>query len=86
MGCLPNAGRTSLPQLPRKLYDLTGRPVPGGYRRLYLHVIEGRIPAEQDNGRWYVADADVPAIAGALGMVTPTGVPKGTAAPIAHAA
>lgn len=38
------------------------------YRRLYLETLNGRIPAEQQRGRWYVRKDDLPAIASALGV------------------
>ena len=39
------------------------------YRRAYNGVIDGRVPAERgDNGRCRVAEADLPAIAEALGL------------------
>ena len=43
------------------------RDVP--YRRVYNGVIDGRVPGERgDNGRWRMAEADLPAIAEALGL------------------
>ena len=38
------------------------------YRRLYELVLDGKLPAEQVNGRWFVDEADLPAIAATLGL------------------
>jgi hypothetical protein len=55
-----------LTKLPLELAKLTGKP-PLSYRRLYLLVLDGKIPAEQDpvTGRYTV---DVRAAVDALGM------------------
>lgn len=57
----------NLAQLPRELARLTGGNPPA-YRDLYQRVLNGQIPAESVNGRWYVAAADLPSIAAALGL------------------
>lgn len=37
------------------------------YRRLYQAVLDGRVPAERGgNGRWQIAEEDLPAIAETL--------------------
>jgi hypothetical protein len=58
--------------VPRAL--LSGRHIekPISYKRLYTSVIEGRVPAEQDdNGRWSVDEPDLPLIAKALCTAAP---------------
>ena len=57
----------ALTALPRELTALTGTQAPG-YRRLWTEVVDGRIPAEQVNGRYQVRRTDLPAIAASLGM------------------
>ena len=52
----------------REVVRQAGKPVPGGSRRIAGYAAEGRFPAEQDNGRWYVRRADLPAMAAALGL------------------
>jgi hypothetical protein len=59
-----------LSKLSRELQAFTGKPAPG-YRALYNHVLDGRLPAEQVNGRWYWHRIDLPAIAAALGLAAP---------------
>jgi len=56
-----------LSNLPRRLAELTGSAIPNG-RKLYAHVVDGVLPAEQVNGRWYIAEADLPQIVEALGL------------------
>jgi len=62
------AERIPLPHCPRELRVLTGCPVLGGYPRIYKLVLAGTIPAEQENGRWYLNRNDLPLIASSLGM------------------
>lgn len=53
-----------LPVLPRRLRELAGEAtaeVPS-YRYLYERVLNGIIPAEQRNGRWYVREQDARAL------------------------
>lgn len=59
-------------QLPRELRDLnaTGRPVPR-YPRLWQAMVDGEIPAERINGRWFVRKTDLAAIASLLGLSDP---------------
>ncbi len=57
----------SLTSLPRELERLTGARPPG-YRRLWTLTVDGRIPAEQVNGRYQVRRADLPDIAAELGL------------------
>jgi hypothetical protein len=53
--------------VPRALLDGKHTKKPVSYKRLYAAAVEGRIPAEQsDNGRWSVADPDLPVIAETL--------------------
>jgi len=55
----------------RKLAALTGQRAPT-YRSLYVAALDGKIPAEQQtNGRWDVADADMPHIAEVFGLTSP---------------
>ena len=58
---------TALPALPRAVAAATGSPAPS-YRTLYALALDGRIPAHQRTGRWYVDDADLPAVIRALGL------------------
>lgn len=44
-------------------------------KRLYKLVLDGRIPAEQVRGRWYIDPANMPMIAEVLGIV-PAGAAK----------
>jgi len=62
------ADRVGLANAPREIMNLTGRPVPGGYRRVYGMVLAGAIPARQENGRWYLSRSDLPQIAASLGL------------------
>ena len=59
--------RIGLPHLPRRLAEHTGKSAPK-YRVCYDAAVEGRIPAEFFNGRWSVIEADLDAIADAMGM------------------
>lgn len=63
-----HAERIGLAHSPREILSLTGRSVPGGYTRIYKLVLAGAIPAEQENGRWYLNRADLPQIAASLGL------------------
>jgi hypothetical protein len=56
-----------LTQLSRELAALTGKPGPS-YRKLYLQILDGRLPAVQINGR-YEIDLDV--AAEVLGLTEP---------------
>lgn len=60
--------RIGLAHAPRELKQMTGHTVPGGYPRFYRMVLAGLIPAEQENGRWYLNRADLPQIAASLGL------------------
>jgi hypothetical protein len=66
---------TPLPRLAEKLRSLTGQadPVPG-YRKLYLMALDGALPTQRRNGRLFVQDADLPAIAALLGLTVQAGV------------
>jgi hypothetical protein len=59
--------RIPLPQLAHELVrrGLADKPPP--YRKSYLAALDAKIPAEVDeNGRWSVADRDLPHIAAIL--------------------
>lgn len=54
-------------QLPRRIRVLTGGRAT--YQRLYRMVVDGDLPAKQnDSGRWFVDADDVAAIAEKLGL------------------
>ena len=72
----PNPETVALTSLPRELAALTGKPVPN-YRKLWSLTVDGRLPAEQVNGRYQVRRVDLPSIAALLGLV----VPEDTSAP-----
>lgn len=59
-----------LPALSRELTALTGKQSPS-YRQLWTLTVDGRIPAEQRNGRYQVMRTDLPGIAASLGLTTP---------------
>ena len=60
--------RISLSLVPQKLAKRTGQ-TGLSYRRLYNGVLDGTVPAERGaNGRWYVAEEDLDAIAAAFGL------------------
>ena len=56
-----------LPALPRAISAATGGPT-ASHRTCYTAAVDGRIPAFQRNGRWFVDDADLPAVVQALGL------------------
>jgi hypothetical protein len=56
--------RVPLTALSRELAALTGKPAPN-YRKLYLAILDGKLPADQVDGRYTV---DVRAAADALGL------------------
>ena len=62
---------TPLPDLAAKLRTLTGNPGPG-YRKTYLMALDGTLPTVQRNGRRYISDADLPAVAAVLGLTIST--------------
>ena len=57
----------ALTNLAGKLTEQTGKPAPT-YRKLWSLVVDGRLPTEKVNGRHFIADADLPAIARMLGL------------------
>lgn len=59
---------TPLPQLAAKLRNLTGTPVPGGYRKLYMMAADGQLPVEVVRGRLFIKNTDLVTVAGLLGM------------------
>jgi hypothetical protein len=56
-----------LTQLPRKVAEATGAPAPNP-RKLYNMTVGAKWPAEQINGRWHIAEADLPMVVEALGL------------------
>jgi len=67
--------KVALTALPRDLNALTGSQSPS-YRRLYFMVLDGRVPAQQVNGRYFVRRSDLPGIAAMLGMTRSTASTK----------
>ena len=62
----------NLTDVPRRLKQEHGAKVT--YRRVYVGVIDGSIPAERgSNGRWQIAEDDLPSIAEALVVARPSG-------------
>ncbi len=61
--------RFGLTQLPRKVSEHTGHQAPT-YRKCFDNAVAARFPAEFANNRWTWDDADLDAIARALGMVS----------------
>ena len=64
-----------LSSVPRAIQALTGEPGPP-YRHAYFAALDGRIPAEQVRGRWFVRQADLPAVAHAWAQCRPTLSPR----------
>jgi hypothetical protein len=61
--------RIPLTRVPREIARLTGGRAPT-YRQTYNAVLNGTIPVVQrENGRYDVAESDLPAIAAAHGLV-----------------
>lgn len=58
----------ALTALSRELTLYAGRQAPN-YRKLWTLTVDGRIPAEQTNGRYQVRRADLPSIAATLGLI-----------------
>jgi len=52
----------ALPDLPRELTELTGESPPNN-RKCYAKIVDGLLPAEKKNGRWYTRRRDLPEIA-----------------------
>jgi hypothetical protein len=71
----------SLCELPIRLRKDFGVSV--GYSRAWRGVVDGRVPAERHNGKWYVQEACLPEIAAAFGYSAPTppASPEPTAQP-----
>jgi hypothetical protein len=66
-------GKVPLSELARKLAALPGvRTPPPSYRKLYNLVVDNELPAERENGRWYFAEDQLPAIALRLGLAVLT--------------
>lgn len=51
--------------LARELIAMTRDLVPG-HRKLHRLVLDGYLPAEMVNGRWFIRRTDLPTIAGLL--------------------
>jgi hypothetical protein len=75
----------ALSLLPRELAAYTGRPTPS-YRDLYMRVVDGRLPAHQTNGRWFIRRTDLPVIAEATGLASAPAIRTGTGVPGAQSA
>lgn len=60
----------ALTALPRELTALTGKQAPS-YRKLWSLIVDGRVSANQVNGRYQVPRTDLPAIAVLLGLTAP---------------
>ncbi len=88
MGPSTMADRELVPltAIPRELIALTGKSAPS-YRTIWTQVVNGRIAADQRNGRYYVLRADLPKIAeafGLIGTVPPSPLSgRGTCTPVA---
>ena len=50
-------GMSPLPRLPREFLRVTGRAAPP-YRKIHALALDGQLPAEFRNGRWFYAEAD----------------------------
>ena len=72
---MTNIEMVALAALPRELADLI-EGQPPSYRRLYNMVLDARIPATLDNGRWTVRRIDLPAIVATLGLRMKAADPK----------
>jgi hypothetical protein len=59
---MPPADYISISRLSIRIAAITGKPGPSP-RKVYDLVLRGVIPAEYIDGRWYSAEASVPAIA-----------------------
>ncbi len=60
--------RIALPHAPRELGLVVGDAGAVSYRQFYAAVLDGRVPARMDNGRWSVRRGDLPQIAEAFGL------------------
>lgn len=58
----------SIAHVPRRIAALTGLTAPSP-RKIYDLALRGAFPAEFVNGRWFVPEQDIPAVAAALGLV-----------------
>ena len=58
-----------LPALSLRLRELTGAAIGPSYGVLYRATLSGRLPAQQENGKFYFNSDDLPGIARALGMM-----------------
>lgn len=60
-------GLISIAHIPRRVAGLTGQVGPSP-RRVYDLALRGSFPAEFVGGRWFVDEADIPAVVAALGL------------------
>lgn len=65
-----SSDRLPLIELMRELRERYGGSV--AYNHLWKLCAEGRVPAVRDRSRWFVDRKDVPLVAKALGLSTPT--------------
>ncbi len=80
--------RIPLSRLSPELIDRFGGAAPG-YRRLYMMAMDGKLRTELVNGRHYVLEANLPAIAVDLGLMPATGASppaRANRAAVRHAA
>jgi hypothetical protein len=68
---VPNPDKIPLTSVSRELAALTNAQAPS-YRKIYLAVLDGTIPAEQVNGRWHVQRGNLRKIAETFGMAPKT--------------
>ena len=76
--------RIPLSRLSPELIDRFGGAAPG-YRKLYMMAMDGKLRTELVNGRHYVLEANLPAIAADLGLASASGV-RTPSATVEHAA
>lgn len=72
--------RIPLTRLSPELSDRYGAAAPG-YRKLYMLAMDGQLRTELVNGRHYVLEANLPAIAADLGLVPAAEISEPTRAP-----
>lgn len=63
--------RIALPRLGAKFASTYGDLGPGFYDRAYKAALDGRIPTVHVNGRLYIEEANLDAVAAALGLRAP---------------
>ena len=60
-----NHGTVTLTDLPRAL---RAYGVQASYQQCWRAVVAGDVPAQRDGSKWRIAEADLPVIAGRLGL------------------